>query len=176
MPSSARRLDEQGTFPTSTITPSLYSASFSYWSVKSVATRSTTLYFNSCTSWKICKQIQNEYCGSEKCRQLQEASELTQELAGNPWFMNSPTSLKWHLRIALPFKAEELGLKCESCRNLDMVKVRTNVARCHLGLVFSCQRHRAACWEMLHTGTFSCLTSFRWSTSLRKRPYPGTWL
>lgn len=66
--------------------------------------------------------------------------------------MNCPSSLKLFLRIVLPFKAEELGLKYESCKNADVVKVRTNLAHCHLGMVFSCpQWHRAACWETLHT-------------------------
>lgn len=40
--------------------------------------------------------------------------------------------MKLYLRIALPFKAEELDLKYESCKNTGMVKVRTNVAHCYI--------------------------------------------
>lgn len=78
-----------------------------------------------------------------------------------------PSSLKLHLRAELPFKAKELALKTQSCQNLDIVKVRTNLANCLLGLVSSCpQWHRAGCSDILNTIPYGPLT-LGWS--LRRR-------
>lgn len=78
-----------------------------------------------------------------------------------------PSSSKLYLRAELPFKAKELALMSQSCQNLDIVKVRTNLANYLLGLVSSCpQWHRAGCSDILNTIPYGPLTL---AQSLRRR-------
>lgn len=67
------------------------------------------------------------------------------------------STLKLYLRAELPFKAKELALKSHSWQNLDIVKVRTNLANCLL--VSSCSRwYRAGCSGILNTIAYWPLT------------------